>query len=75
MLVGYTNAYMVEDFDSRKSTSCHLIIFARCVVALLTTMQKYVALFSTKAKHIATMKECKEFLWMKAIMKKFGFIP
>ena len=73
LLVGYTDADMAGDVDSRKSTSGYLIIFAGGAVAWQSRLQKCVALFTTEAEFIAATEACKELLWMKKFVVELGF--
>jgi len=49
VLNGYTNADMVGDVDSRKSTYGYMMTFVGGVVSWQSRLQKCVALSSTKA--------------------------
>ena len=72
MLVGYTDADMAGDVDSRKSTSGYLITFAGGAVAWQSRLQKCVALSTTEAEFIAATEACKELLWMKKFIQELG---
>ena len=48
MLLGYVDADMIGDVDSRKSTPIYLITFAGGVVSWQSKLQKCVALSTTK---------------------------
>ena len=72
VLVGYTDADMVGDVDSRKSTSSYLITFAGGAVSWQSKLQKCVALSTTEAEFIAATEACKELLWMKKFLKELG---
>ena len=73
LLVGYTDADMAGDVDTRKSTSGFLITFAGGAVAWQSRLQKCVALSTTEAEFIAATKACKELLWMKRFLQELGF--
>ncbi|XP_073061797.1 secreted RxLR effector protein 161-like [Primulina eburnea] len=69
-LVGYIDADMAGDVDSRKSTSGYLITFAGGAVSWQSKLQKCVALSTTEAEFIAATEACKEMLWMKDVLEK-----
>lgn len=71
-LVGYSNADMAGDIDTRKSTSGYLVTFARGAVSWQSKLQKCVALSSTEAKYIAITETSKEFLRMKKFLEELG---
>lgn len=73
VLVGYTDADMAGDIDTRKSTSGYLINFAGGAVAWQSRLQKCVALSTTEAEFIAATEACKELLWMKKFLQEIGF--
>ncbi|KAL5850362.1 hypothetical protein ACOSQ4_008375 [Xanthoceras sorbifolium] len=72
VLVGYTDADMAGDVDSRKSTSGYLITFAGGAVSWQSKLQKCVALSTTEAEFIAATEACKELLWMKKFLNELG---
>lgn len=72
-LVGYADADMAGDIDTRKSTSGYLITFAGGAVSWQSRLQKCVALSTTEAEFIAATEGCKELLWMKNFLKELGF--
>jgi transposase InsO family protein len=72
MLVGYTDADMAGDINSRKSTSGYLITFAGGAVSWQSRLQKCVALSTTEAEFIAATEACKEMLWMKRFLQELG---
>lgn len=72
VLVGYTDADMAGDIDSRKSTSGYLITFAGGAVSWQSKLQKCVALSTTEAEYIAITEACKEMLWMKRFLIELG---
>jgi hypothetical protein len=72
MLVGYTDADMAGDIDSRKSTSGYLITFAEGAVSWQSKLQKCVALSTTEAEFITATEACKELLWMKKFLQELG---
>ncbi|KAK0597024.1 hypothetical protein LWI29_021057 [Acer saccharum] len=59
LLVGYTDADMAGDVDTRKSTSGFLITFAGGAVAWQSRLHKCLALSTTEAKFIAATEACK----------------
>jgi hypothetical protein len=71
-LIGYTDADMAGDIDSRKSTSGFLITFSGGAVSWQSKLQKCVALSTTEAEFIATTEACKEMLWMKQFLHELG---
>ncbi|XP_075492611.1 LOW QUALITY PROTEIN: zinc finger protein GAI-ASSOCIATED FACTOR 1-like [Primulina tabacum] len=73
-LVGYTNADMAGDVDSRKSTSGYLITFAGGAVSWQSKLQKCVTLSTTEAEFIAATEACKEMLWMKGFLEELRFV-
>lgn len=72
MLVGYVDADMAGDVDSRKSTSGYLITFAGGAVSWQSRLQKCVALSTTEAEYIAITEGCKEMMWMKKFLQELG---
>jgi len=73
VLVGYTDADMAGDVDSRKSTSGYLINFSGGAVSWQSKLQKCVALSTTEAEFIAATEACKELIWMKKFLTELGF--
>ncbi|KAK8931081.1 hypothetical protein KSP39_PZI016518 [Platanthera zijinensis] len=72
-LLGYTDADMAGDLDSRKSTSGYLMLFVGGVVSWASRLQKCVALSTTEAEFIAVTEAGKELLWMKRFVRELGF--
>ncbi|KAK8957035.1 hypothetical protein KSP39_PZI000307 [Platanthera zijinensis] len=72
-LLGYTDADMAGDLDSRKSTSGYLMLFAGGAVSWASKLQKCVALSTTEAEFIAVTEAGKELLWMKRFVRELGF--
>ena len=72
MLVGCTNADMVGDVDSIKSTSGYLITFSRGAMSWQSRLQKCLALSTKKDEYIATTEASKELLWMKKSLQELG---
>ena len=72
MLVGCTDANMVGDVDSKKSTSGYLIHFSRGEVSWQSKLQKCVALSTTEAEYIVITEANKELLWMKKFLQKLS---
>ena len=73
LLVGYTDADMAGEVDTRKSTSGYLITFSGGAVSWQSKLQKCVALSTTEAEFIAATEACKEMLWMKKFLSELGF--
>mgnify|MGYP002869993966 CR=1 FL=1 len=73
MLIGYTDADMAADVDSRKSTSGYLITLSCGAVSWQSRLQKCIALSTIEAEFIATTEACKELLWMKKFLMELGF--
>lgn len=71
-LVGFTDADMAGDVDSRKSTSGYLITFSGGAVSWQSRLQKCVALSTTEAEYIAITEASKELLWMKKFLQELG---
>ena len=69
-LVGYTDADMAGDVDSRKSTSGYMIVFSGGAVSWQSRLQKCVALSTTEAEFIAITEACKEMIWMKKFLNE-----
>ena len=72
VLVGFTDADMAGDIDSRKSTSGYLVKFAGGAISWQSRLQKCVALSTTEAEFIAVTEACKELLWMKNFFIEIG---
>ena len=62
VLVGCTYAHMARDVDSKKSTSCYLIIFSRGTMSWQSRLQKYVTLSTIEAEYIVITEASKELL-------------
>lgn len=73
VLVGYTDADMAGDVDSRKSTSGYLITYSGGAVSWKSKLQKCVALSTTEAEFIAATEASKELLWLKRFVGELGF--
>ena len=54
--MGYSAADMAGDIDSRRSTSVYLVTFAGGAVAWQSRLQECVALSTTEAEFIATLR-------------------
>ena len=74
MLVGYIDADMDGDVDSRKSTSGYLTTFARGVVSWQSNLQRCVALSTTEAEYIVVSKADKEVKYMKNLLHELGHV-
>ena len=72
VLVGCTDANMVGDIDSRKSTFGYLITFSRRIVSWQSRLQKYVALSTIKVEYIVITEASNELLWMKMFLQELG---
>ena len=72
MLIGCTNADMIGDVDSIKSTSSYLITFSRGAMSWQSRLQKCLALSTKKDEYIATTEASKELLWMKKFLQELG---
>ena len=73
VLVGYTDADMAGDVDTRRSTSGYLITFSGGAVSWQSRLQKCVALSTTEAEFIVATEASKELLWMKKFLSELGF--
>jgi hypothetical protein len=77
-LIGYIDADLVSNIDSRKSSYGSLITFLRGTVFWQLKLQKCVAFSTTEAKFIAIKKNkkkkqtCKEMSWMKWFLHDLG---
>jgi len=74
MLVGYTDADMARDVDSRKSTSGYLTTFAGGVVSWQSKLQRCVVLSTTEADYIAACEAGKEVKYMKNLLHELGHV-
>ena len=72
MLDGYTDADMVGDVDSKKSTSRYMITFVGVAVSWQYRLQKCVVLSTMEAEYIAVTEACKEVLWLKTFLHELG---
>ena len=72
MLDGYTDADMVGDVDSKKSTSRYMITFVGVAVSWQYRLQKCVVLSTMEAEYIAVTEACKEVLWLKKFLQELG---
>jgi len=73
ILVGFTNADITGDVDSRKSTSSYMVKFAERVVAWQSRLQTCVAFYTIETKFISTTETYKELLWMKNFLLELSF--
>ncbi|PKI76596.1 hypothetical protein CRG98_002905 [Punica granatum] len=71
-LVGYTDADMVGDIDSRKFTSGYLMTFAGGAISWQSRLQKCIALSTTEAEYIAVTEGCKEMLWLQKFLQELS---
>ena len=64
MLMGYKDADLAGDIDSRKSTSGYLTTFAGGAVSWQSKLQKCIALSTTEAEYVAApaTEACKEII-------------
>lgn len=69
LLVGYTNAYMVSELVTKKSTSGLVITFAGGAMSWLSKLHKCVALSTTEAKFIDTTEAYKDMLWGQDVLE------
>ena len=74
VLEDYTNADMVGDLDSRKSTFGYLFTFAMGAVSWQSKLQKCVALSRIEADYIAANEVGKEMLRMKQFLQELGLM-
>ena len=72
VLYEYTDADMVGDVNTRKSTSRYMMTFTRGAVSWQSKLQKCVALSSTEAEYIAITEATKELLWMEKFLQELG---
>ena len=73
MLMGYTDADLVCDIDSRKSASGYLTTFAGGAMSWQYKLQKCVALSTTEAEYIAATEASKEIIWMRNFLLELGY--
>jgi len=74
MLVGYTNADMTEDVDSKKSTSGYLTTFVGGALSWQSKLQICIALSTTEAKYIVTFEVDKEIKYMKNLLHELSHV-
>ena len=72
VLEGFTDADMVGDMDTRKSTTGYLYTFAGATVSWVSRLQRIVAHSTTEAEYIAATEACKEMLWMQRFLGEIG---
>ena len=63
---------MVDDKDSKRSTTRYVFTVGRTTVSWISKLQKVVALSSTKAVYFAATKVSKEMIWLQRIMEELG---
>ena len=68
VLEGFTDADMVGDMDTRKSTTGDLYTFAGVAVSWVSRLQRIVTLSTTEVEYIAATEACKEMLWMQRFL-------
>ncbi|KAL6327047.1 hypothetical protein AAG906_013793 [Vitis piasezkii] len=70
MLVGYTNANIVGDVDSRKSTLGYLITFTGGTMSWQSKLKKCFTISTIEVEFIVAIEACKELLWMKKFLNE-----
>lgn len=69
-LVYYTDSYMANDIDTRRSTSGYVFTFGGAVMSQQSKLQKCVTISSTTAEYIFIIDACKEILWLMNFFKE-----
>ncbi|KAL2469628.1 Disease resistance protein (CC-NBS-LRR class) family [Abeliophyllum distichum] len=68
--VGFVDADMAGDIDSRKSTSGYVYKLGGTTVSWMSKLQKIVTLFTSKAEYIAMTEASKEMIWLQSFVKE-----
>lgn len=71
-LSGYSYANYVGDIDSKKSTSCYIMTFAKGAVSWQSRLQQCATLSTIEAKYIDITKGGKELLCMQMFLQKLS---
>ncbi|PKI44269.1 hypothetical protein CRG98_035343 [Punica granatum] len=71
-LVGYTDADMAGDIDSRKSTLGYLMTFVERAISWQSRFQKCIALSTIEAEYVAVTEDCKEMLWLQMFLQELS---
>ena len=71
-LEGFVDADLAGDVDSRKSTTGYVYTLGGIVVSWSSTLQKVVALSTTKVEYVAVLESTKEIVWLQSFLKELG---
>lgn len=70
---GYCDSDHAGDRDRRRSTSGMVFTLGGNTISWRSSLQKVVALSTTEAEYIALNEAGKEAIWLKGLMKSFGY--
>ncbi|XP_076913132.1 secreted RxLR effector protein 161-like [Bidens hawaiensis] len=68
----HTDSDFAGDFDDRKSTSGHLVLWDGAAVMWSSKKQSIVALSSTEAEYVAAASCACQVIWIQEMLKEFG---
>jgi len=72
-LEGYCDSYYAADKEKRRSTSGVVFTFGGNTISWRSSLQKVVALSSTKAEYMALTYATKKAVWLKGLVNELGF--
>lgn len=70
---GYCDSDFAADLDRRRSISGYVFTIGGNVVSWKSSLQQVVALSTTEAEYIALTEAVKEAIWLRGLLKDFGF--
>ena len=72
-LVGFSDSDWAGDLITRRSTSGYIFYFGNSPIIWQSKLQPIVALSSTEAEYMALTNATQEALWIRSLLKEFGF--
>jgi hypothetical protein len=72
-LVGYSDSDWAGDIITRRSTSGYIFYLGNSPIIWQSKIQPIVALSSTEAEYMALTNATQEALWIRSLLKEFGF--
>jgi hypothetical protein len=72
LLLSYSDSDYAGDLQSRRSTSCYLLMFHGGIITWASRRQSYVSLSTTEAEYVAMCEATKEVTWMRRLLSSIG---